>query len=187
MLVVGVALVAAACGGAETDTASPTVPSLEAPTTTAAGVPAAAVDDEVDPEAAFLDFAQCMREQGIDMPDPDPNGAMVYGGRADFEAFEAAAEECDPTLEGAYGSFDATPELEAEMRDAELAMSRCMREHGIDMPDPDPANPGMIEFGGDLDTEAFEEALDTCSREAFGESGSVYGGTPGESGYGGTP
>ena len=80
---------------------------------------------------------------------------------------------CDPILEDAFGSFEPTPEMEAEMRDAELAMAQCMRERGIDMPDPDPSDPGMIAIDGDVDPEVFEEALDACSREVFGGSGAI--------------
>ena len=34
------------------------------------------------------------------------------------------------------GDFEIDPEREAEMREELLAFSECMREHGIDMPDP---------------------------------------------------
>lgn len=60
--------------------------------TAGSGVPA-------DIEDALLAYAQCMRANGVDMPDPDlsSGGAIDLGGGAGAE-FEAADEECRPHL-----------------------------------------------------------------------------------------
>ena len=48
----------------------------------------------------------------------------------------AAMEECQPLLENARGAIEMDPEQEAEMREQMLEFTECMREQGIDMPDP---------------------------------------------------
>ena len=35
-------------------------------------------EPELDPEDAMLKFAQCMREHGVDMPDPEPGGGHPH-------------------------------------------------------------------------------------------------------------
>ena len=39
-------------------------------------------------------------------------------------------------LENARGAMEIDPEQEAEMREQMLEFTECMREQGIDMPDP---------------------------------------------------
>ena len=91
-------------------------------------------------EDAQVKFAQCMREQGIDMPDPE-------GGRIELRAggpggpspqkVEAAQEKCQPILEEAGGPPELSDEDRAEFEQQALAFARCMRQQGIDMPDPE--------------------------------------------------
>ena len=51
--------------------------------------------------------------------------------------FEAAQKACQPIMDRAEQNMPRpSPEEEAKMRDQALAMARCMREHGVDMPDP---------------------------------------------------
>ncbi len=71
------------------------VPEAPAPT----GPAEAAFDDgeELSPEDAMLEYAQCMREHGIDMPDPEfrgGGGSFPLPDNADSEEFEAAQEAC---------------------------------------------------------------------------------------------
>ncbi|MDQ3543881.1 MAG: hypothetical protein M3431_08490 [Actinomycetota bacterium] len=147
------AVTLAACGGGQGNatnsdddeiaslgtTATPDGPDGTAPEGTT-------VDAQEDPEAAMLAYTECMREQGIDMPDPITNGdgaggAFVVvedttGGVGDMEDFMAAEEECSPLLEAAMSNIEIDPEQEAELRENMLAFTECMREQGIDMPDP---------------------------------------------------
>lgn len=101
--------------------------------------------DAPDPEASLLAFARCMRENGIDMPDPGPEGDMAIGGEVGqgngtdprSPAFQAAEEACSDLLEDAMGQIERPgPEQQAEMQEQLLAFARCMRDHGIDFPDP---------------------------------------------------
>ena len=65
---------------------------------------------DLDPEDAMLKFAQCMREHGVDMPDPDftSGGARMQfragAGGVDPEGptFQKAQEACQEILEEAF-------------------------------------------------------------------------------------
>ncbi|MEQ1788199.1 MAG: hypothetical protein ABL966_14185, partial [Acidimicrobiales bacterium] len=99
---------------------------------------------DAEREDAMLEFSECMRENGVDLPDPGSgdSGRVIAGGpdsgsRIDQEAFQEANEACGSLLEDAFGDRpQLSPEEEAEMQDNALAFAECMREHGIDMPDP---------------------------------------------------
>jgi hypothetical protein len=102
-----------------------------------------------DPEKAMLQFAQCMRAHGINMPDPTSNGNGGFsvrisgkgseGGMAQMQAAQKACQKYQPKLSG--GTSD-NPAQFAQMQDRMLAFARCMRRHGINMPDPKFTNNG---------------------------------------------
>jgi hypothetical protein len=96
-----------------------------------------------DPQEAALDFARCMRSHGVDMPDPEVDSKgrvrVTVGDRAgkgsppDPRKLDAAQQACGHLLaNGAAGPG----KLDPKAQDAMLAFARCMRAHGIDMPDP---------------------------------------------------
>jgi hypothetical protein len=103
-----------------------------------ADAPSSAADREQKARDAQLAFAKCMREHGIDMPDPKPNqgGISLNVPKGTSPAkVDAAEEACRKYLEAVQGP-DLSPEQEKKFQQAALAQARCMREHGIDMPDP---------------------------------------------------
>jgi hypothetical protein len=117
-----------------------------------------------------------MRDQGIDMPDPETNGggggAVRIGGRGeDRDKFQAAMQECEHFLEQA-GGFRS--EMDPEMLDRMVEFAQCMREHGIDMPDPQADGGIMIQrnddgsatngSGANIDPESeeFQAAQEAC-------------------------
>jgi hypothetical protein len=137
---------------------------------------------------AMVEFAECMREHGIDMPDPQvgEGGGVVIAGpaggqpgdgsssEADREELEAADEACQPILEEARASMpEPDPEQQAEMQEQALEFAECMREHGIDMPDPVFGEGGRVsvEIGGaegpgfDPEDDDFQEASEACGGE----------------------
>ncbi len=180
-LAAATALVLAACGGTG-DATSPTLPSLT-DTTTAGEQTTTTVS--VDPEEAMLEYTACMRENGVDMPDPSSGEGGVFsigGDDLDFEAFEEASAACDPLLEAAFGDFELSPEQEAEFRDQELAFAKCMRDEGIDWPDPSPDGNPVIDLGSDDDPETLNEAMQACSKDIFGDSGGFIVGDSGSAG-----
>ena len=135
----------------------------------------------VDPEDAALAFAQCVREHGVDMPDPQVggNGEMSFSFRADGpdgldrEQLQEAQEACQELMPTGLGKPWDVPQ---EQRDAMLDFAQCMREHGIDMPDPQFETGGRVMIGGPGDDgegpkfdprsdefQAAQEAAATCS------------------------
>lgn len=134
-----------------------------------------------DPQQAMLDYAECMRDNGIDMPDPEfteDGGMMMSMGAAegegpDPEDYEAADDECAHFMEQARSNIEIDPEEQAEMQEEMLEFAECMREQGIDMPDPQfDENGGMtMQIGdpGDEDAgpradEEFAAASEECGQ-----------------------
>jgi hypothetical protein len=114
-----------------------------------------------DPEMqdAMLEYAECMREHGVDMPDPefsDDGGVRISAGPADGEPgsgpseeeFEAADEACQPIIEDVMPDTEIDPEQQAEMQDHLVEVAECMREKGYDMPDPEVDENGRVTMRG---------------------------------------
>ncbi len=185
VLLIAFALVVAACGGQSDDAvaslADTTATTLEAET-------------EADSEELLLEFAQCMRDNGVsDFPDPtlDADGNIRPfgngGGQGDLgvdrDTIQAAQEECTPIVEDlALNFFRAN---RGQIEDLLYEFASCMRDKGIDMPDPDFSEGPLAGGGpfGDIDREdpEFQEAAETCS-QVFGAGGF---GIPGGRGRGG--
>ncbi len=177
----------AACGGSG-GAESPDVASLDDGSTTTDTSNGDGNDNsEVSPEdreQALLDYAQCMRDHGIDMPDPkissEEGGGILIEQEGDAEMdpesdeFQQADEACQPILEDAMGDIGADPERQAEMREQLLEFAECMRDHGIDMEDPVFDENGRVQIktngpggsGGDpRDDEDFQAAQEACNQD----------------------
>lgn len=107
-----------------------------------------------------LDYAECMREQGIDYPDPQEGGGgfmMSTQGDEDPQMMQTAAETCEEKL----GDPPAPSPEEQAAADKEFLKwateaAECYRENGYDMPDPDP-NGKTLSFPSDAPQEVMEE------------------------------
>jgi hypothetical protein len=153
-LLAAAALGVDACGGEE-----------ETPTSAASN----ASEDDKRREAQ-VKFAQCMREQGIDMPDPEPGGGpqkLKVGGDSgiDPQEFEKAAKACEKYRD------DIRPQLseeeQQEFKEKALEWARCMRDHGIDVPDPQVSGDGGVRITGgpgrmDPEDPEFQAAEKAC-------------------------
>jgi hypothetical protein len=121
--------------------------------------------DNVSDEDKMRNFAKCMREHGIDMPDPKTSGgeqgtiSIEAGeGRPDDDKMKAASDACRKLLPNGGEIKPPSPEELDKMRKE----AKCMREHGIDFPDPDPTGKGAA-FSMDAgDPKKFEEAAKAC-------------------------
>ena len=124
---------------------------------------------------AALAFARCMREHGIDMPDPKPGQAGIQltlpKGKTPAEA-DAADKACRKYLDKVKPP-QMSEAQQKEFRDRALAMARCMREHGIDMPDPTFGADGSATVrigsgkgrsGPDLNSPRFQAAQKACAK-----------------------
>jgi hypothetical protein len=152
------------------------------------GTPARNATDKakVDPEQAGLDFARCMREHGVDMPDPQVGGGTVMIGPGPGEmraggpvgppaGFEEAHEACGRILEDLIG--DGPGPIDPVEQDRALKFAQCMRDNGIDMPDPDFSAGGISitisrEAGVGPDDDTFKKAQEACGG-LFGPRGGM--------------
>lgn len=133
---------------------------------------AAAAAPTVDAHEQALEYAQCMREHGVDMVD---SGSDTGSGHdvatnsqpaptlPDKETLDDAIEACRDFTPGGDGS-KASPEQLEQQR----TFARCMRENGVpDFPDPDPN--GQLAGGGSqgssVDRDAFDRAARTCNQK----------------------
>jgi hypothetical protein len=184
-------LALAACSGTGDDTAG--VASLEGEVAAAeAGADSKTADDAAptleETEARMLEFASCMRAEGIDIGDPvvDADGNVTFGGFGPGarggdpdgggppEGIRAAFDSCGGLLDGLQlggrrGDIDQT-----ELQDTLLEFAQCMRDEGADMDDPDFSNFGQPGEGGgpaagggpfgalDRDDPAVQAATDVC-------------------------
>jgi hypothetical protein len=143
-----------------------------------------------DPEEALQAFAECMREHGVeDFPDPqiDEDGGIEIGapaggpGDADRETLDAAMEACQDLLPQDLGPGGEGPSAEdqAALEDAMLAYAQCMRDHGIDFPDPDFSGGAVIQQGGNFDPSdpEFQDADEACNH-FLGDAGINIGEAP---------
>ena len=136
-----------------------------------------------------LAFARCMRENGVDVPDPQrgsngmiriaPGGPAGPGGgglpNPEDPKFRKANEACSKHLDDAGAAPD--PEALEANRDAFVAYARCMRAEGVDVPDP--GADGSLRFRvGDPDapnpeSPAFKRADAMCDKHLADLAGPV--------------
>ncbi|MFQ5425752.1 MAG: hypothetical protein ACE5EV_01575, partial [Gaiellales bacterium] len=126
---------------------------------------------ERDARDILVAFTQCLRDVGFDVPDPDFSASAGETRRAleergvdvDDPAFDEAVRTCEPALAGILQAF--TLEDLERFNDASVEYASCMRENGIDLPDPDFTQGITSLFGENFDVTApgFDEADEICS------------------------
>lgn len=149
LAIAAVVLLASACSGS---TEEDGIASLTDPDATASQAA------QGTPEEQALAFAQCMRDKGVDFPDPtvDADGNPSFEGafqrsqdedggfQPGNQDFRTAIEECGDLMEGlvlgggrrgAGGGFDP-----AEIEEQLYAYTQCLRDEGLDV--------GDLFFGG---------------------------------------
>ena len=136
------ALALSACGGEGGADGSDGVAALGDTSSEATADDGSAAKDRRE---GALEFARCMRQNGIDHPDPDENGMFQIEPNQSFDPqspeFREAAKACEKHLGELGPPPEPSPEERKKMEEQLLALAKCMREQGIDMPDPD--------FGGE--------------------------------------
>ena len=175
----------AACTGGAAGPAVPTAPPPSGgslPTSTAGS--GASPGASLDPDAAVLAYTKCMRDHGVDMPDPQFTGSGAGGalsggavsGEPGSAAIQVSGDPLSPAFKDASAACDhllpriGTNEggqVSQEFIDQALKTARCMRDHGIDMPDPQFGTGGSvtIDVGGDgIDpsSQVFKDAAKAC-------------------------
>lgn len=157
------------------------------------GVPAESDDpSDMTDEESLLAFAECMRDNGVDFPDPvvEADGTVTFGfrpgggGEGGLAALRdigrnpnlpAARDACSGLLEGlAFGPGQGGFDL-VEIQDTLLEFAQCMRDNGVDMGDPDlrdflpggddDGQPGSPFGGFDFSDPDLFAAFQTCQQQ----------------------
>jgi hypothetical protein len=160
-------LLAAGCAGGDGTGAK--VASIGGTTTTTTGGGSAGSGNG-DPQERALAFAKCMREHGIDMPDPkvDASGRMemrVNARGVGDAKMRAAQTACQDKTGGAFGPGGGQPD--PKFQEAALKYSQCMRQHGVPkFPDPQPNGGLLLKAGNGIDPSSptFKAADKTCQQ-----------------------
>jgi hypothetical protein len=122
---VAAALALGACGGSDDD----------------GGGKASASSKQDQAFEGALRFSKCMRDHGVDFPDPQRVGAggiKISGGKnvnPNDPKTKAAQNACQKYMK-IGGGETVDPAKRARLQEAALKYASCMRQHGVDMPDP---------------------------------------------------
>ncbi|WP_067824287.1 hypothetical protein [Actinomadura kijaniata] len=159
MLIVGVVALAsvAACGGKK-----------DGDGVASAGGPGkgASASPSLKPEDARLKFAQCMRQNGVDMPDPSgERGVQIKSRKGDEGKTEAAMKKCQPILKAGGEMPDIN---DPKMHDQMVRFAQCMRQNGVDMPDPKPGEGMRLRMKRGDNPATAEKAQKACQHLAPG-------------------
>jgi hypothetical protein len=123
---------------------------------------------------ALLQFAQCMRDHGIDMPDPNFSGGRVTmqskAKNMSPEKAKAAEQACQKYQAKIKPPASSAADRE-KFKQSALANAQCMRDHGLtNFPDPTfEANGGaQIKIGKgagiDPNSAKFQTAQKACEK-----------------------
>jgi hypothetical protein len=164
--VLALTLAVAACGGGKANGVASLNGSKQPTATTSAS--------SKDFKQAALAYARCMRQHGIDMPDPQFNGNKVTqqlkrapGSKGpDDPKFKAAQQACQKYMPNGGQLTKPNPQQQQQL----LAFARCMRQHGINVPDPGPNGGGIVVKRGsggngpNQDDPTFKAAQQACQK-----------------------
>ena len=125
-----------ACGGSDTSNGS----------TSPAGPTGSSSSLSNTQDTAQVKLTQCLREEGVDVPDAAGHGAFAGLSPAERRRMEAALEgPCREFQSSAFGD-SADPQSQGFL-DALTKFAVCMRANGVDVPDPvadDPQGPFAV-------------------------------------------
>jgi len=205
-LVLLLAMTAVACGSGTSELGLATLDDVEDTTSDLAsldGSDGSVTEDEpaaeVDAGEAMLALAECLREQGFDVQDPEigEDGfprmrsmfqPLVEAGEIDRAAVGEAMGECSEFVDVITTQFERADRSDIEDQIYEYAA--CMRDNGYEMADPDfDSEPGQGQGGGpfgglDREDPDFLAANEVCQDLFVGGPGGPGGGPRGGPGGG---
>jgi hypothetical protein len=121
-----------------------------------------------DPQDQAVKFAQCMRDNGVDIPDPqtDDQGRFSLrldgGAKVDKDKVDAAMKACKKYNPIGDGGRLRDLENDPEFQEAQLRWAQCMRDHGVDVPDPGSGEQRGVVVGPGQNKEKVQAAMDAC-------------------------
>ncbi len=179
LVLVLASLALAACGGSSSNSSSTANASATKPTSGAAGAFA----------GRFSAFRECLQKNGVVLPKhtrgqrPAPGAGGLLGGPqlpkgVTPAQYEAAVKKCGgfPHLVGPGGG----PRFNSPALKQSLAkFAACMREHGVNVPEPNTSGSGPVFNDKGLDTTGptFQAAQAKCRADLLGGFRAHPGGT----------
>jgi hypothetical protein len=103
-----------------------------------------------------LSFAKCMREHGIEMPDPSGGGQQLPAVK-DMGAFTEASDACQKKLGQPPAPDGQAPKSDEEQLAEMVKTAECFRAHGVNVPDPKPGETLTIPL------DAPSDVLEACT------------------------
>jgi len=161
--VASVALAALAVTGCGSDAKGPGVASAHGTKAKASAKPS------LDPEERQRKFTQCLRDHGVNVDDAEAGGGGIRISASGGEGPKVdVIKECEQYLpEGKMTEMD--PATKEKFRD----FAQCMREHGIDMPDPEEGGGALRKGDGpgrfNPDDPTFKAAEEACKDKLPGK------------------
>jgi len=150
LVTLALALGVAACGSAK-----------KAPDAPASDTPSAASGTSDKQDTSRVKLGQCLREQGLDVPDTEGHGAFAGLNPADRQRLEAALQgPCRTYQSQSFG--DASEAQSQGFLDAITGFTVCLRKQGVDVPDPDPNNPFAVLHSIDQSDPKIAKAAAAC-------------------------
>lgn len=127
-----------------------------------------------DDKGDMVKFAQCMRDNGVDMPDPkqDDNGGIAIeavpgdAGPIDEDKMKTAHEACKKFLPNGGEFKPPSPEEQDKARQS----AKCMRDKGYNWPDPKFDGGGSAETLElpNMDDDKVKQDMKDCGMPEFG-------------------
>ncbi|MGN9838850.1 hypothetical protein ACTMTI_12080 [Nonomuraea sp. H19] len=115
-----------------------------------------------DPHERGLKFAQCMRENGVQVDDPEPGKGimMKFDGSVPRETVEKAQAACKQYAPMGQKSGGGDPKRAEALR----KVAQCMRDNGVESyPDPEG---GMMRITGEVGNDPdFKSAQEKCQKQ----------------------
>ncbi len=157
------------------------------------------ISEQTDEEIA-TSFAECLRTEGINVPDPELNAdgtvnmaalRQNLAGNPDFNfqdpRFRQTMDKCVPLLQNASFAGQPSREDEIELEDNLLEFAECLRGIGVDVGDPDFSEGRGGAFRSmigdlDIDRDSLQVAMSQCSETIFGNERNGGPGSPGAGG-----
>ncbi|GCE00858.1 hypothetical protein EHYA_08584 [Embleya hyalina] len=118
--------------------------------------------DDAQRRDQMVKFASCMREHGVDMPDPEPGegGAMRIGAMPADEG-SSKTEDAMKACEKFQPKSDFDPN-DPKFKEWQAKHTSCLRENGVNVGDPG-ADGAMVTL--DAGDEKVKSAMELCNKK----------------------
>ncbi|MGC5566896.1 hypothetical protein ACPYPG_29100 [Streptomyces sp. FR-108] len=117
-------------------------------------------------EDKAVEYRKCLRDNGLKVPEPDPKKGGMQKGLTITESEKGKAEKAFKACKDKAPNGGRPQEVSQADKDNALKFAKCMRDNGVNMPDPQfnkgGASRAMPMPKTDADKKKFEKALKAC-------------------------